>query len=319
MNNDEDEDEFASSHEWIQDTRLAIIDLLLESPEVDVNAQDNFGISPFHTAAQKEYLFECVAEKLINKGAKISFCTKKNKTPLHFAVASGNGGFVSKLLELGADPAERDIDGLNALHYAAKERHLLIFGEILNHIPISLSQTVLESKDNSGQNLLHHLLDHGFVDVAFFSYLLKRVGGTNDLNQAGKNPMAVFLSAFAPWKRQSDPEILDLLFKNGADPSFATAKGLNLGHLVAGSHRVSDAILRTLMVRGVRLTSSDERGRTVLHHAAIKGSLTEEVLRFLYEEVGLPLDICDKHGKTALDYAIEKGKEDHGPDFFKPD
>lgn len=197
LNDDEDEDEFASSHEWIRQTRLEIIDLLLNSPDVDVNAQDDVGISAFHIAAQKEYSFESVAKKLINKGARISLRTEKNKTPLHFTVASRNGDFISKLLELGADPAERDIDGLNALHYAAKKRHLPIFEEILNHIPMSLSQTILESKDNSGQNLLHHLLDHGYVDVAFVKYLLEKVGGINDVDRAGMNPMAVFLSAFA--------------------------------------------------------------------------------------------------------------------------
>ncbi|RBR23784.1 uncharacterized protein FIESC28_03400 [Fusarium coffeatum] len=219
LNDDEDEDEFASSHEWIRETRLAIIDLLLDSPDVDVNAQDDFGISPFHIAAQKEYSFESVAEKLINKGARISLRTEKNKTPLQFAVASRNGDFVSKLLELGADPTERDIDGLNALHYAAKKRHLPIFEEILNRIPISLSQRVLESKDNSGQNLLHHLLDHGFVNVDFVSYLLKRVGGINDFDRAGKNPMAVFLSAFALWESFG-------LFVKSMPPQSSTTKPL---------------------------------------------------------------------------------------------
>lgn len=318
FNTDEDEDEFSSSREWILETRLAIIDLLLERPEIDVNAQDNFGISPLHIAAQKDYTFESVAEKLIKKGASISLCTNKNKTPLHFAVASRNGDFVSRLLDLGADPADKDLDGLNAFHYAAKKGNMPIFEDMQSHIPISLSKRILESRDNSGKNILHHLLDHGFVDVAYIDYLMKWVSGINDLDKEGMTPIAVFLSAFVLCEHQSDPEILDLLFKNGADPSFVTAGGLNLGHLVAASHRVSDGVLRILARWGVSLTSKDERGRTALHHACIKGSLTKEVLCFLHEEVKLPLRIRDIEGKTALNYAIEKGKQDHDPNLFKP-
>ncbi|CAG7558814.1 unnamed protein product [Fusarium equiseti] len=318
LNDAEDEEEFLSSHEWIQETRLAIIDVLLESPEVDVNAQDNFGISPLHIAAQKDYSFDSVAEKLINKGASISSCTDKNKTPLHFAVASRNGEFVSRLLDLGADPADKDVKGLNALHYAAKKRHLPIFKEMLSHIPTCSSQTILESRDDSGQNILHQLLGQGFVDVDFVRYLLERVSGIDDLDNKGMSPMAVFLSASALCEHQSDTEILDLLFEHGADPSFTASGGLNLGHLVAGSHRVSDRVLRTLARWGVSLTSKDDRGRTALHHTCIKGSLTKEVLCFLHEEVKLPVEICDEQRMTALDYAIEKGKEDHDPNLFKP-
>jgi len=293
---------------------LAIIDLLLESPEVDVNAQDTYGISPLHIAARNQYLSKPVFQKLINKGANISLRTAKNETSLHVAIASLNDGVVSKLLALGADPADQNANGHNALHKAARNGHFLIVQDILTWTPKSSLQAILESKDHHGQNVLHHLLgSRGSVNVDLTAYLLERATGINDLDNEGMTPVAIFLSKRGLYAHQSDPYILDHMFGNGADPSFTTAEGLGLVHLAAGTSRLSVGLLQGLARGGVSLTSTDERGRTVLHHASKKGALTEEVLCYLHEEVNLPLDIRDKQGKTALDYAIEKGKEDHGP------
>lgn len=315
----DDDDGDGEESGWVRERRLAIIDLLLESPEVDVNAQDIYGISPLHIAARDQYLSEPVFQKLIDKGANISLRTAKNETLLHVAIANPNDGITSKLLALRADPADKDVNGHNALHKAARKGHLPIVQDILTWTPKSSLQAILESKDHHGQNVLHHLLSsRGSVSVDVTAYLLERVSGINDLDNEGMPPVAMFLSRLAHCAHQSDPDILDHVFRNGADPGFTTAEGLGLVHLAAGSSRLSVGLLQGLARGGVSLTSTDERGRTVLHHASIKGALTEEVWRYLYEEVKLPLEIRDKYGKTALDYAIEKGKEDHGPNLWKP-
>ncbi|KAF9779398.1 hypothetical protein IL306_001770, partial [Fusarium sp. DS 682] len=108
----DDEEECFSAQAWIEEERSAIIGLLLDSPEVNVNAQDNFGISSLHITARSKYISDFVTQKLIDKGANISLRTKENKTPLHFAVMNGNMGVVSKLLALGADPMDGDANGL---------------------------------------------------------------------------------------------------------------------------------------------------------------------------------------------------------------
>ncbi|RFN48867.1 hypothetical protein FIE12Z_6922 [Fusarium flagelliforme] len=313
----DDGDDYYSIRDWIQERRLEIIDLLLDRPEVDVNAQDNFGFSPLHIAANNKYLSGLVVQKLIDKGADISLRTSEKKTPLHLAVASRNDAIVPKLLAIGANPTDTDSDGLNALHYAVKKSDLQMLQVISTLIPDSSSATILQLKDNHGQNVLHHLMAHGCVDVDLIANVVKRVHGVNDVNDKGMTPMAIFLSVSGFCKSATNEEILDLLFEHGADPSFTTPGGLSLAHLAAGSHRVSEGILRKLASQGISLTAKDERGRTVLHHASIEGSLTEEVLCYLHEEVNLPLDIRDKQGKTALDYAIEKGKEDHRPNRFR--
>ncbi|EXK77416.1 hypothetical protein FOQG_17876 [Fusarium oxysporum f. sp. raphani 54005] len=317
---DDDEDEYCSTQDWIQKERLAILDLLLENPEVDVDAQDMFGISSLHIAAGSKDLSESITQKLIDKGATISLSTKENKTPLHFAVMNGNLGVVSNLLTLGADPTDEDVNGLNALHYAAQKGHLQIMQDVLSRVPDFLSETFLGSKDKNGQNVWHHLLSNdGPVDIAVARYLLERFNDINELDSRGMSPMAIYLSAFVLCEYQDDQEILDLMFKYGADPEFKTSEGLGLAHLAARSRRLSVSVLRILASWGVNLKSRDEQGRTALHHSSIKGTLSENVLHFLCEDVQLSVDLRDVHGNTALDYAVEMGQQDHDPNIIDPD
>jgi len=57
---DDDEDEYCLTQDWIQKERWAILDLLLENPEVNVNAQDIFSISLLHIAAHNKDLFKSI-------------------------------------------------------------------------------------------------------------------------------------------------------------------------------------------------------------------------------------------------------------------
>ncbi|KAJ4115380.1 hypothetical protein NW768_011232 [Fusarium equiseti] len=309
-----------TNYGWIQERRLAIIDLLLESSEVDVNAHDIYGISPLHIAAHDEYLSESVFQKLIDKGANISLSTADKETSLHFAIADRNDVVISKLVPLGADPAFKDVTGHNALLYAARKIQLSILQDILTWTPKHSLQTVLESKDNYGQNILHHLLgSRGHVNVELTAYLVEQASGINDLDKGGLTPVAVFLSKFAPCAHEADTKVLDYLFEHGADPTSTTVEGLGLVSLAARFLRLSVGLFQSLAKGGSSLTCQDSQGRTALHHSAESGTLTKKVLRYRQEVAKLPLNLHDGNGKTALDYAIEKEQEVHGPNLFKPD
>ncbi|KAF5264449.1 hypothetical protein FOXYS1_4771 [Fusarium oxysporum] len=316
---DGNEDEYCSIKDWTLKERSVIVDLLLENPEVDVNAQDIFGISSLHIASRSKDCSESITQKLIDKGAKISLRTKTNKTPLHFAIRNGNTGVVSKLLTLGANPMDDDANGLNALHYAAQQGHLQIMQDISNRIPDLSLETFLKSKDKQGQNVLHHLLcNNANVDISVAKYAFERFNGINDLDNDGMSPMALYLGALVLCAYQGDLELLDLMFEYGADPAFKTAEGLGLVHLVAGSHRFSVSVLRKLARWDVNLRSKDEQGRTALHHSSIEGTLTEDVLHFLCEEIQLSVALRDVHGNTPLDYATKMGQKDHDPNIYDP-
>lgn len=317
---DDSEDEYCSTQAWIYEARSTIISLLLEHPKVDVNAQDVFGISSLHIAARGGDSSNSLVRKLIEKGAKISVRTKKDETPLHLASRNGNLDAVTTFLTLGADPMDGEINGLNALHYAAQNGHLGMMLSVVNRMPDTSLEVFLKSKDNHGENVLHHLLSNNTkVDITVVDYLLKWSVGINDLDNAGMSPMAKYLSAFVLCVGDDDPEVLRLMFECGANPAFETEEGLGLAHLAAGSRRVSVSMLRTLASWGVDLRAEDKQGRTALHYSAIKGNLTGNVLHFLCDEIRLSAGLRDAHGKTPLDYAVEMGKKDHSPNLFDPD
>ncbi|KEY73474.1 hypothetical protein S7711_07498 [Stachybotrys chartarum IBT 7711] len=317
LDEDDSEDEWLSTQAWICGVRSAIISLLLEHPQVDVNAQDVFGISSLHIAARDADSSGSMIRTLIDKGAKISARTKKAETPLHLASRYGSVDAVNTLLAYGADPMAGDVDGLNALHCAAKQMHLEMMQSVVNHVPDKSLETFLKSKDKHEENVLHHLLSNTVdVNISVVNYVLKWPVGINDVNDAGMSPMAKYFRAFVLYGGDDAPEVLHLMFKCGANPAFETEEGLGLAHLAAGSRRVSVRLLRTLTSWGVDLKAEDKQGRTALHHSAIKGILTEDVLGFLCNEFGLSTELQDAHGKTPLDYAVELGQSHRHPDFF---
>jgi ankyrin repeat protein len=188
---------------------------------------------------------------------------------------------------------------------------------VVNHVPDKSLETFLKSKDKHEQNVLHHLLSNTVdVNISVVNYVLKWPVGINDVNDAGMSPMAKYFRAFVLYGGDDAPEVLHLMFKCGANPAFETEEGLGLAHLAAGSRRVSVRLLRTLTSWGVDLKAEDKQGRTALHHSAIKGILTEDVLGFLCNEFGLSTELQDAHGKTPLDYAVELGQSHRHPDFF---
>ncbi|CVL06697.1 uncharacterized protein FMAN_11824 [Fusarium mangiferae] len=316
---DREEDEYCSVVASIRKQRSAVVDLILDSPKTDINAQDNFGLSALHITARSEKLTESLFQKLIDRGADISLCTRQNRTPLHFAVIEKNFIAVSKLLMLGADPVAEDVNGVNTLHYAAQTRHLQTMQDLLNAIPDFQKAAFMDSKDKEGKNALHHLLrKRGAVGVPVARYLLERCNSINSLDSTGMSPTALYLSATVLISHQDDQHVLDLLFSCGADPTFKTREGFGLVHLVGTSRRCSVGVLQTLAKWGTDLRSLDTEGRTVLHHSSMIGTLVEDVLHFLCHDVKLSVDLRDVHGKTALDYAVEEKQKEHNPDLFDP-
>lgn len=311
------EDEYCSTQAWIEEERSTIVHLLLDHPKTDVNAQDFSGVSSLHLAARGGHSSSAVVRKLVQNGAKVSVRTKDDETPLHFACQDGNLEAVGTLLSLGADPMDSDVNGLNALHYAARDGRLEMIQNLLSYVPGTSLESFLKSRDSHGENVLHHLLSNDIkVDITVVTYLLTFSAAINGLDNAGMSPMAKYLNTFVLCAGDDDPEVLRLMFERGANPAFETHEGLNLAHLAAGSRRSSVSVLRTLESWGVDLRAEDRQGRSVLHYGAIEGNMTEDVLHFLCDEIGLSAETRDAHGKTPLDYAVEMGQEDHHPDLF---
>jgi ankyrin repeat protein len=315
-----EDEEFLSARLRVDEVRLEIINLLLEHPGSNVNAQDITGASPLHIMSGGGSASKFMIQKLIEKGARISTRTNKGETPLHVACRAGNIDNLTILLESGADPTECDEEGANALHYAAQRGHGETIRTILAHMPEGTREAFINSKDKHGKNALHHLFKNfkRIRRVDSLKSLLELSSGVNELDQAGMSPTAIFLKGSALFQSDEDPEVLRLLFGHGADPSFETKEGLNLVHLAAKSGRASTALLRILANQKVDVRARDKQGRTAFHHGAISGNLAKEALYCLRDEFQLSTQLLDEQGKTPLAYAIEKDQEYHHPYTFNP-
>jgi hypothetical protein len=75
--------------------------------------QDELGFAPLHRAIKADKPDPHVIAVLAKNGANIDVRDKRLRTPLHWAAQLGHREIVRLLLDLGADPAAKDIKGLS--------------------------------------------------------------------------------------------------------------------------------------------------------------------------------------------------------------
>lgn len=246
---------------------------------------------------------------------------------MHRAIRKDDFKALKILIHRGANLFDRDYDGLNAFHYAAAKGNVDMIKHLFSRVPSPEQLKAFGiSEDNHGRNALHHaLLSDRREDFKVIQYLLANTGiDVNSQDNTGMPPLATYLSRI---NLICDPDIVQLLLERGSDPTFATKNGgLGLAHLhaSASSWIIIDAInVKTLLIMMkyfVDLGLRDGQGRTMLHHSATSGSLTEDALCFLCSAaVGLSTDTTNAHGKTALDYAKSEAKRPRHENTYKPD
>jgi ankyrin repeat protein len=147
------------------------------------------------------------------------------------------------------------------------------------------------------------MLAHG-ANIEGVQLLLDERVDVKDRDINGNSPLASYLinSQF-----YIDDDICRLLLRSGSDGLAINDQGLALAHLSCNCLNV--AVLEALMDFGVDIEILDIQGRTLLHHTALAGSLTETVLTFLLEKTKLRSDDRDFSGKTPSQYAAEQARK----------
>lgn len=315
----EDDTEYHRTTSIIEECRASVLTSLLGDERTDVAARDDDGATALHNVMYGSSTSTDIVKRLVERGADIYARNNRGQTPLHLACLKSDAPAVATLLDHGADVGAADDMGVNCLHYAAQSRHSkpvlpLLTAASTSHVgalPLAMS------RDLRGRNALHHLFTgRKHVDAPAVQSLLNLGVKCDELDNDGMSPLACYLSVVRG--SINADEVIQLLFQGGSDATFKTrADGLTLAHMHAKSAmQVRVEILRVLARFEVDLQVTDNQSRSVLHHCAIRGSLTKEAVFFLRDEVGLLLTDKDVHGKTAVDYAAAAKQQWRHPDMY---
>ncbi|XP_076006071.1 histone-lysine N-methyltransferase EHMT2 isoform X2 [Genypterus blacodes] len=99
-----------------------IVNMLLETGQVDVNAQDSGGWTPIIWAAEHKHVD--VIKSLLNRGAAVTIQDKEQNVCLHWAAYAGNVDIAELVLNAGSSLASVNMHGDTPLHIAAREGYL---------------------------------------------------------------------------------------------------------------------------------------------------------------------------------------------------
>ena len=297
------DDEDDAAYENIAKQRMSVFNTLLSNPKTDVNIQDIKEATALHCL---KYGFEgcnVLISKLIERGANLSLTNSAGQTPLQLACRGQDYNSVEVLLSYGADILHTDRDGLNSLHWAARSTNMETMSRILEAANTNCLD-VYSSVDRDRKNTLHCLLDNG-PNIEGVRLLVHAGVDVNGRDSDGNTPLAVYLSN--QWIM--DDQICRFLLLSGSNISVINDHGLALPHLFSSWLYPDVTVLKVLMDFGVDLAARDINGRTLLHHSAIKGSITQSILSFVLEKTKLRCDDRDSLGKTPIEYAAEEARK----------
>ena len=313
----DNKEEYGKTQEWVELQHLNVFNALLDDANIDLTCKDMFGTGLLHSVRYRTRSSVTFLERLLAKGIPVDLRNSRGQTALHLACLERDLGAIECLVRHGASLVATDEGCLNALHYASRGADASCMQLVLDSTPLSQLPAIVEAKDNKNRNALHHLVVHGgYVDIGAVHCL--KTGGIdiNGIDDEGYSPLARYLRRFLD-RSIHKAEITEYLFHARADPTFRTVDGLTLGHLAASADELGIELLQVLRKNSGDLRSTDRNGRTILHHAALAGSLeTRTALNFLCHELELSIRALDNTGKTALDLAIETGDKDHHPLTF---
>lgn len=287
----------------ISDTRIRIIEILLESKSINVNTANNNGDYPQHLIDFRRSRALSILEKLMENGADASQPNGDRQTCLHLASKAGNLAVVCELVGKGHDIMLEDFYGRSPFYYAVSGGCLDIL-PWMSKICDRVLPEVWSSLDHFGRTPLHHHVASYFCSAEVIDFLIQIGCDVSQSDRAGNTPLGLYVSSFHLSIRS---EILLLLVQKGADPHWMNENGQTLAHLIMHHKGADTTILEFLFTVGIDPTTRDLDGRTLMHHGALHGAFTEDLMYFLNCQGVLDhyLTATDFTHKTPLDYAKE--------------
>lgn len=275
-----DEDRNEAVHFAAMAGAHSVLELLLQSGRIDVDAMASGGKTPLILATENNHV-ECVRQ-LIQAGSNLESFNHTLQTPLFVAAELGHVDCVQELIQAGANFSKRDARGLTPFLIAAKKCHLEVM------------RILLEAGDNIDQHhAIHgtalHLVATQGNDLACLKFLLDAGANRTLVNNSGYT--AFMATAYS---RSPNPA-LRVLLENGEDVNQRDAKGRTALRVVLSYGHTS--LLDPLLEFGADVLSPDTTGKTAAEIAqAIRLSTQiQNRLKSAVEKQTLnhAIDLCD--------------------------
>lgn len=287
---------------------------------------DSKGVSAFHMVAANGCI-EILDELIQAFGHPyVKTPSKDCRTPLHYAIPTGNEAMIQRLLDLGSDIDAVDEKGETALYYAVRGNLLDCVKFLLNaganpNICNEYARVPLHAAA-SKEKILDALLSHGaevdFVDGDGETALMIAVRDGNELSvrtllchKANVNAVGIWGStALHCAERIDNPIFHEILLDASADVNIMNADGYTPLHYAALRRGKNSAIrIQEILRKGAEVNCKNSEGNTPLHLAA--DDLTNlSILIEAYHERGLNIDEKNKEKKTPLHLALSWGNYD---------
>ncbi|CAB0033789.1 unnamed protein product [Trichogramma brassicae] len=223
--------DFTPLHHALVNEELREVAELLLRKGAATNLVDREGSTPLHTVCEYaddedrvRMLIEISNEE--NKPVVVDARDKLGRTPLHLALARGNGQVVKYLLKLGADPNLADENGFSPLHVVSKDLYddaefLTLFCDVSKEVNRPLQ---LDAQDKNGRtplqwavanlflNVVDVLVDQG-ADLSSFvfpskSFFAERFGSISEMDERER-------PAFKLWIASKIVTVVERLEKRG--------------------------------------------------------------------------------------------------------
>jgi ankyrin repeat protein len=218
---------------------LEMVQKLLETPGIEVDARNDDGYSPLAVVKGPE-----AATALLEKGADIAWADKAGLTLLHMTAAEGDLPLMALLLEKGANANAKEKDGRTPLFWAKTPA-----------IATALLDKGADPKvvATDGRTALFEGVTRGVAEVILArggDATVKDTGGWTALHMAAK---------------RGDSELVGLLLDKGAPATAKSNDGVTPLHLAATSGHI--AVAQLLLAKGADINAADKQKLTPLGYA----------------------------------------------------
>ncbi|XP_063676952.1 transient receptor potential cation channel subfamily A member 1-like [Bolinopsis microptera] len=258
----------------------------------DVNAQDDYGLTALHCAADRGN-YPAVLELLKINNVQVNLRDKQGETALHMAILYEDIPCIKKLMfnkEHPCNPRVYSLENMSPLHLACREADLEIVELVYSRIK---SLELKESIDS----IMSEIMTRAGSSIHSLTRKFKKAMGETDLKMKGHLDKAgeeKFTCLHLACK-DGRVDVVEFILNNRADQNLRTMERETALHISA--HKGHTEVVKMLVDAGCPLEAKNIAGETAMHEAA-KADQTE-VIQYLSDK-GANINAADRDGSTPF-------------------